>query len=385
MIQTLLFVVFFVWVHRIFLTFRFRRVNPPLEPVAASKLGISPPKISVIIPARDEEKNIAHCLSHFFKSDYPNFEIVVVDDRSTDRTPRLLENFSRLSPVPFKIVTIGKLPEGWTGKNYAVHAGSQIASGEWLLFTDADTTHSVHSLATALKEALAQKIDFLTLAPETESVTFWEKTIQPLAVGSLAIWFDPEKINDPKNNLVLANGQFILVRKDVYQAVGGNEAVKNKVVEDVELARIMRQAGYCVKLLNGTRLYRTRMYTSLGEIKTGWARIFSHLFGKNVLPILEKIAMFIFFSILPFLILALEITFALQENPNFSKNIFFLSLSVCGLIIAVRFVGNRILKSDPWYAFLHPLSSAVMVWILLVAAGRVLWRRPSIWKGEKYT
>jgi len=166
MIQTLLFVVFFVWVHRIFLTFRFRRVNPPLEPVAASKLGISPPKISVIIPARDEEKNIAHCLSHFFKSDYPNFEIVVVDDRSTDRTPRLLENFSRLSPVPFKIVTIAKLPEGWTGKNYAVHAGSQIASGEWLLFTDADTTHSVHSLATALKEALAQKIDFLTLAPE---------------------------------------------------------------------------------------------------------------------------------------------------------------------------------------------------------------------------
>ncbi len=384
-IQTLLFVILCVWIHRVFLMARFRRLNPPLEPLGASALGIPPPKVSVIIPARNEEKNIANCLSHFFKTDYPNFEILVVDDRSEDRTPHLVENFRRLSPVPFRVITLGKLPQGWTGKNYAMQAGSRIASGEWLLFTDADTTHSPQSIATAVREALAKKIDFLTLAPETEAFSFWEKTIQPLAVGSLAIWFDPQKNNDPKSDLVLANGQFILVRKEAYRAVGGNEVVKNKVVEDVELARKMRQAGYRVQMLNGTRLYRTRMYTSLKEIQTGWTRIFAHLFGKNIFRLIEKIAMFLFFSILPFGVLTAEIFWALNHSAYFSKNIFFLSLSVSGLIITVRFIGNRLLRSDPWYAFLHPLGSAVMVWILLVSATRVIWRRPSVWKGEKYT
>ena len=364
-----------VWVSRIFSTATFRKNHPALEPIGPSGLGALPPKVSVIIPARNEEKNIGHCLTHLFKNDYPNLEIVVVDDRSSDHTGHLLENFAKLSPVPLRIVRIEKLPEGWTGKNYAMQAGSKAASGDWFLFADADTTHTVSSVSTVVQKAMDSKIDFLTLAPETESVTFWEKTVQPLAIGSLAVWFDSTK---------LANGQFLLVSRKAYEAVGGNEAVKQKVVEDIELAKVVARAGFSAKLFDGTKLYRTRMYTSLREILTGWTRILTHLFEKNVFRILEKIAMFAVFSILPFLVLTAEAALAWRGSPRFSENLFILSLTVSILIVAVRFVGNRMLRTDPWYAFLHPLGSLVMVWILLVCAGRVLRGRPSVWKGESY-
>ncbi len=370
-----LFAATWVWISRIFSTVRFRKNHPALEPTGPSGLGAAPPKISVIIPARNEEKNIGHCLTYLFKNDYPNFEIVVVDDRSNDHTPHLLENFSKLSPVPLRVVRIEKLPEGWTGKNYAMQTGSKAATGDWFLFVDADTTHTPSSISTAIQKALDSKIDLLTLTPETESVTFWEKTVQPLAIGSLAVWFDSTK---------LANGQFLLVSRRSYEAVGGNEVVRQKVVEDIELAKEVARAGFCVRLLDGTKLYRTRMYTSLKEILTGWTRILTHLFEKNLFRILEKIAMFAVFSILPFAVLAVEAAFALGGSPSFSQNLLILSFAVSTLIVAVRFVGNRMLKTDPWYAFLHPLGSLVMVWILLICAGRILSGRPSLWKGESY-
>lgn len=363
-----------VWVARIFLIRRFRQTNLPLEPVAS--LSIAPaPKISVIIPARNEEKNIGHCLTHLFKENYPNFEIIVVDDRSTDRTPHLLDNLQKLSTAPMKVVRIEKLPPGWTGKSHAMHAGAKAAAGDWFLFTDADTTHRPSSITTAVNEALRQKIDFLTLAAELESLTFWEKTVQPIAVGSLAIWFPIE---------AMANGQFILVSRKSYEAVGGGEAVKDKVVEDIELARAMRRAGFRTRLADGTKLYRTRMYTSLSGIVTGWTRILTHLFEKNIWKLTEKIGMFLFFSIFPFAIFLGEIILRMRNSPHFSKEIFIFSGMVSALIVAIRFAGNRILKCDPWHAFTHPIGSIVMVWILLKCVGRILAGRPSVWKGERY-
>ena len=357
-------------------------MNPPLEPVSSPPAAA--PKVSILVPARNEEKNIANCLAHLFKQNYPAFEILVVDDRSDDRTPHLLENFRKLSPVPFKIIRVEKLPPGWTGKNYAMFTGSKAASGEWLLFTDADTTHAPESVSTAVAAALARRIDFLTLAPHAECLTFWEKTVQPLAVGSLALWFDPRKVNDPQSGVVLANGQFILVRRDAYEKTGGNESVKNEVIEDVEFAKRVRAAGFTVQFLNGTSLYKTRMYTSLKEIRTGWTRILTYLFNKKLSPIGRKIGLFLFFSILPFAALLAEAALRARGSGAYSAKILILSLGVSSLIVTVRFLGNQILKTNPWYAFLHPLGSLIMVWILLSSAGRVVFKRSSVWRGDSY-
>ena len=358
----------------------FRKTHPPLSPV--TRLTSNLPQVSVIIPAKNEEKNISNVLSHLFKQNYKNFEIVVVDDRSSDKTPHLLENFKRLSPVPFKIIRIEKLPSGWTGKNYAMFTGSRSASGEWLLFTDADTTHKPESLTTAISCALEEKIDFLTLAPEVEACSFWEKTMQPLAISSLALWFRSDKVNDPRNGMTLANGQFLLVRKEAYEKTGGNESVKTEVVEDVELAKKIRSQGYTVQFLNGTQIYSTRMYSNLKEIKTGWTRIFTYLFNKNIPAILHKIFLFLFFSILPFAVVALEKIFFITGSTNFNGTLFILSSIVSLWIVLIRYFGNKILKTNPWYAVLHPLGSCVMIWILLACIGRIILNRPSAWRGD---
>ncbi|MBI4433130.1 MAG: glycosyltransferase [Candidatus Omnitrophica bacterium] len=363
-----LFFVLAVWIKRAFWLSRFRKTQPPLKPGPAAIA--SKGRVSIIVPARDEERNIPNCLYHLFKQNYPDFEIIVVDDRSTDRTPHLLENFEKLAPCPFKIVRVEKLPPGWTGKNYAMQTGSKAASGSWLLFTDADTTHTPQSVAGAVGFASEKKIDFLTLAPRLLSLTFWEKTVQPIAVSSLALWFDGTRLNEEGNQTVLANGQFILVRKEAYEKVGGNESVKNEVIEDVELAKQIRGAGFSVRFMNGTRLYATRMYTSLKEIHAGWTRIFTHLFQKNIWALTHKIFLFIFFSILPFVALAVDTDF--------------LSVLVCGLIIALRWAGNRMMKDNPWHAFLHPLGSMVMVWILFTCVFRILSGQKSAWRGNYY-
>lgn len=367
------------WVRRVFWMRSFRSSHPPLAPHEA-KPGA--PKVSVIVPARNEEKNIARCLDTLFKQAYPDFEIIVIDDRSTDRTPEILEDYRLRSPVPFRVVRIEKLPEGWTGKNHGMFAGSKAARGEWFFFTDADTTHEASCLSTAVETALERKIDFLTLAPETACVTFWEKTVQPLAVSSIALWFNPIKVNDPESGVVLANGQLILIKKSVYEKIGGNEAVKNQVVEDVELAKLARGAGFHVQFLDGTRLYATRMYSSLAEIHRGWTRIFTHLFEKNVLRLFHKIALFLFFSILPFAALAAELALKAAGSARFDAGVLAWSAAASGWIVLVRSVGNKMLKTDPRYSLLHPLGSLVMVWILGTCVGRVWFNRPSPWRGD---
>ena len=377
-----LLIVLAVWVRRVFWIRRFRKFNPPLH--ARQRSGGAEEKITVIVPARDEEKNIANCLFHLFKQNHSDFEIVVVDDRSRDRTPHLLENFKALSPVPFKVIRIEKLPPGWTGKKHAMFAGSKTASGDWLLFTDADTTHGTSSLRTALACAKENRIDFLTLAPETECRTFWEKTVQPLAVSSLALWFDLSDVNASGSKKALANGQYILVKKNVYEAIGGNESVQSEVVEDVELAKKAKHAGFNVKFLNGTELYSTRMYSSLKEIQKGWTRIFTYLSNKDVSLILHKIFLILFFSILPFVLAALEIAWWCAHSAWVDKKVLAVSLVACATIVLIRSVGNRLLKCDPKYALLHPLGSLVMVGILSACLGRIWFNRPSVWRGDSY-
>ncbi len=370
-----------VWLGRVVWMSRFRRGNPPLEPVRTPQTPS--PKVSIIIPMKNEEHNVANCLDHLFAQKYPDFEVIVVDDRSDDRTPELLSRYAKHAPVPFRALRIEKLPPGWTGKNYAMHTGSRAASGSWLLETDADTTHEPWSLATAMHTALERKIDLLTLAPETEAYSFWERVVQPLAVSSLALWFGTDRVNDADSPHTLANGQFILVKRAVYDQMGGNEAVRGQIVEDVEFAKLAKKAGFNVKFLNGTRLYRTRMYTTLSGIRRGWTRIFTYLFQKRLGAVLHKMGLYLVFSLSPFLVAAFEAAVRTWRPELYSRPLMLASLGVCALITAVRAAGNRLLKTDPVWALFHPLGSLVMLWILGECAERIVFNKRSVWKGDQ--
>src|SRR5246500_1333423 len=174
------------------------------------------PELSVIVPARNEQASLTACLESLLGQTGLSFEIIVVDDGSTDRTRQIALSFPSV-----RVVDPGPLPDGWNGKNNAVTCGAREARGQWLLFTDADTVHLPGSLARALAEAKEQKAEMLSYSPEQIAVTFWEMAILPVVFAELARQYPPAKVSDPASPIAAANGQFILIRRETYDAVGG--------------------------------------------------------------------------------------------------------------------------------------------------------------------
>src|SRR6202048_954618 len=190
------------------------------------------PTVSVIVPARTEESCLGACLESLVAQTGVPFEIIVVDDHSTDRTREIAQ-----SSPGVRVLEAGALPEGWTGKNNAVTAGARAARAQWLLFTDADTVHLPGSLARALAEANSRQVDLLSYSPEQIVESFWEKAVMPVIFAELASAYRPSQVSDPKSSAAAANGQYLLLKRVSYDAIGGHAAMASSLLEDVALAR----------------------------------------------------------------------------------------------------------------------------------------------------
>src|SRR5690348_6489143 len=230
--------------------------------------------VSVIVPARNEEDCLGDCLASLVSQTGVNFEILVVDDGSTDRTRQIAASFTGV-----KIIDPGPPPRGWSGKNNAVVAGVRAARGEWLLFTDADTVHLPGSLLRALAEAHERKVALLSYSPEQDVRTLWEKAIMPVVFAELASTYRPSEVSDPRSPAAAANGQYILVERKAYDAVGGHAAVSDSLLEDVELARLVKQSGRAIFFRLGKGMVRTRMYRSFAQLREGWTKNLALLFN----------------------------------------------------------------------------------------------------------
>jgi glycosyltransferase involved in cell wall biosynthesis len=231
------------------------------------------PSVSVIVPARNEEACLGACLQSLIAQTGVTFEIIVVDDGSTDRTRAIAESFPGV-----KVIEPGPLPAGWTGKNNAVAAGAKQATGNWLLFTDADTVHQPGSLARAVAEVKEHGADLLSYSPEQEVHGFWEKAIMPVIFAELARKYPPSRVSDFSTNMAAANGQYLLISRSVYDAVGGHAAVAHSLLEDVALARAVRESGRRIYFRYGADAVRTRMYRSFDQLREGWTKNLSLLF-----------------------------------------------------------------------------------------------------------
>ncbi len=231
------------------------------------------PQISVIVPARNEEASLADCLQSLVSQTGVPFEIIVVDDHSTDRTREIAASFPGL-----KVIEAGPLPNGWTGKNNAVTTGAKTARGAWLLFTDADTIHLPGSLAAALKEAQDNGAELLSYSPEQIAVTFWEMATLPAVFAELARQYSPSKVSDPSSPIAAANGQYILIRRDTYDAVGGHAAIAGNILEDVALARAVKTSGRKIRFRYAADRVRTRMYRNYRQLRDGWTKNLALLF-----------------------------------------------------------------------------------------------------------
>ncbi|MGD0213602.1 MAG: glycosyltransferase family 2 protein [Terriglobales bacterium] len=235
-------------------------------------------EVSIIVPARNEEANIGGCLASLNAQTGVAFEIIVVDDASTDRTSEIAKSFAGL-----QVISAGPLPKDragklWTGKNNALVVGAKQARAPWLLFTDADTVHLQGSLARVLEEARREQADLLSYSPEQVVITFAERAVMPIIFAELAAHYPLHKVRDQNSSTVAANGQYLLVRRAAYDAVRGHAAVAAEILEDVALARRFRDAAFRVYFRYGGDAVRTRMYRNWAQLREGWTKNLALLF-----------------------------------------------------------------------------------------------------------
>ena len=251
--------------------------------------------VSVIVPARNEEACLGACLESLVAQSEIDFEIIVVDDGSTDRTANIAKAFSQTHSRPrITVISAPVLPAGWTGKNNAMSAGAQVARGRWLLFTDADTMHQPGSLARAVAEAEQHAAALLSYSPEQEVWGFWEKAVMPVIFAELAATYPPQKVSDPASPIAAANGQYLLISREAYDAVGGHKGMAGDLLEDVAMARMIKSSGRKILFRYGGDAVRTRMYRSWAQMKEGWTKNLALLFRHPVRRALMLLAFWTF-------------------------------------------------------------------------------------------
>lgn len=233
--------------------------------------------VEIVVPARNEQDSLGRCLESLVTQQGIGFHITVVDDGSSDRTRAIAESFPSV-----RVIAAAEPAPGVSGKCNALIQGAEGTIAKWLLFTDADTFHYPGSLAAAVSEAEARGADLLSCSPEQEAVSWGERALLPVVFAELERMYPPQRVNDPADPTVAANGQYLLVRRDVYQALGGHQAVANEMLEDVELARLFKVSGHKVWFRYGGGLVQARMYRDFPSMVEGWTKNLALLFRHSL-------------------------------------------------------------------------------------------------------
>ncbi len=329
------------------------------------------PFVSVLIPARNEEKKIKTCMESLLLQDYPSFEIHVLDDESTDYTADIVKEMAgRDSKIHFH--SGEALPEGWTGKNWACHQLSQYAQGEIFIFTDADNRYEPEAITRTIGGMQQYQLGMLSVFPQQITYTFFEKLIVPIVdlilYSLLPLWLT---YYTRSPHVAAANGQWIAFRREVYEKIGGHQAVRHKIVEDVELSRLTKRSGIKMLTEAGTGMVYGHMYHSMREVWEGFSKNFFGLVSNKTIPFLIILASLIMISIVPYLLLITS-QFFMTALAAIILNLLWRS------VLAIRFKHSFL-----YGVILHPLSIMLAVLIGLnslrqVKKGQITWKNRSI-------
>ena len=330
----------------------------------------SPATVSAIIPARNEESVIGTCIESLARQPEIS-EIIVVDDQSTDGTAHVVRNLIGKYPH-LRLLQAGKLPDGWVGKNHALWTGVQQAKGDWLLFTDADAEHDPGSAARALQIAQEHEAALVSFSPEQVTEEWYEKALIPYVYLRLAKFFSYDAVNDPKSKAAAANGQFLMIRRDVYNAIGGHASVAGEVLEDMAIAMRVKAAGHRIWFDSGKGIVRVRMYRSFEEMWQGWKKNLYRLIGGTPWALIRELESNL--PWIPFLLIVLGLKYP-----------FLIFLGVLLFIARQTSYGLDLARNHFPFSFIFYYVPAVALYVaVLWASYRSHVNGRIVWKGREY-
>jgi glycosyltransferase involved in cell wall biosynthesis len=332
---------------------------------------LASPEVSIVIPARNEEANLGRCLQSLIAQTGVRFEILVVDDASADRTREIAESFPGVRVISPEPLPRGEPGANWTGKNNAVIAGAKHLRSPWLLFTDADTEHLPGSLARTLDEARNEQADLLSYSPEQVVRSFAERAVMPVIFAELAAQYPLHQGHDQHSRGVAANGQYILVRRPAYDAVGGHAAVATEILEDVALARLFRNAGKRVFFRYGGDAVRARMYCNWAQLREGWTKNLARLFPQPGFLAFRTVALW----------LVAWCSLAVALSAAISQHFAFLALAALWLLLYRRIHAAHFATVNNLLA----IAAGLPIFAYLLLRSRKAYRNGQVfWRGRKY-
>ncbi len=358
-----------------------------LTPLFTAEQQENIPKISVCIPARNEADNVGVLLESLRSQNWTNFEVHVLDDRSSDQTFEVAESYRQKNPEKFFIYKGQEKPSGWFGKAWACHQLQQKCDGDILLFLDADTRLQPETLKGVAASFRKYDLDMLTVWPLQQLETFWENVLIPLVYYALMtllpaiyVYRDPRWMPAPwrkffRSKFAAANGQCLAFKKEAYETIGGHESVKDHIVEDVQLAKRIKQEGFVLRMFSGIGSISCRMYRNQNEIFDGFRKNFLAGFNNSLLVFILSGLLHLIVYILPFITI-------IAAFFTGNSELFFLSAASISLILIHRLIISIWYDMNPIYAFTHPVG---VLWFQLLGVLKIMDHisdKPVQWKGR---
>ncbi|MBI5571520.1 MAG: glycosyltransferase [Desulfomonile tiedjei] len=341
------------------------------------------PLVSVVIPAKDEEAHIEQSARSILASRYEPLELILVNDRSQDRTLAIMERLA-CEDQRIKVVSVEALPEGWTGKTHAMFQGAVRASGEILLFTDADAVLSPDTLPRAIRFLKTHSVDMMSLLPGFTDRGFIEDAVHTHLSFGISFFYPLHQVNDQSNPAGLASGCFIMIRRDAYEEIGTWARMKNEVTEDVALSKVLKAGGRKLLVLRAGEMVRTKPFDRLGDVCRFWQRTYYGALEKSIPKVLRLFANYVALLVMSALFVVSGMAW-LTGAATLPVGLLFVVtvLAMAAVIIPAAVIIQQ--ERGHWaYGLTMPVGVLIAAWVAVSTLIRILSNEGIRWRGSLY-
>jgi hypothetical protein len=343
---------------------RLRNIQPPYD--------LAVPRISIVFAARDESEKLPAAVSSMLALDYPDYEVIAVNDRSNDGTEKILDEFARRDSR-LRVTHISELPPGWLGKPHALNEAARVATGDWLLFTDADVYFAPDALRRSMALAKQKRWDHLTLLADMDMRGFWEKTAIGFFTLCLIIGYRIWRVSDPRSRAWMGVGAFQLVRRAAYEASGTHQRLAMEVIDDVRLGKIIKHSGFASGVATADGLVKVRWQDGFGNVVRGVTKNLFAGFGFHVWQAAGAVALILLLNVAPFA--GIFLTHGLAR-------IFLIVIALVPVIMQGELMHEA--HASRLYGLTHPLGALIFIYMLVRSMVVTLWRGGVVWRGTFY-